>query len=30
VTSTLAGRIRDQARAANERMIATRRLYEFT
>jgi two-component system, OmpR family, sensor histidine kinase KdpD len=30
VTSALAGRIRDQARAANERMIATRRLYEFT
>jgi two-component system, OmpR family, sensor histidine kinase KdpD len=30
VTSALAGRIRDQARAANERTIATRRLYEFT
>lgn len=30
VTSALAGRIRDQARAANERVIATRRLYEFT
>src|SRR5436190_5532937 len=30
VTSTLAGRIRDQARTANQRMIATRRLYEFT
>ena len=30
VTSALAGRIRDQARAANERMVATRRLYEFT
>jgi two-component system, OmpR family, sensor histidine kinase KdpD len=30
VASALAGRIRDQARAANERMIATRRLYEFT
>jgi two-component system, OmpR family, sensor histidine kinase KdpD len=30
VTSALAGRIRDQARAANERMIATQRLYEFT
>src|SRR4051795_851977 len=30
VTSALAGRIRDQARTANERMIATRRLYEFT
>jgi two-component system sensor histidine kinase KdpD len=30
VSSALAGRIRDQARAANERMIATRRLYEFT
>ena len=30
VTSARAGRIRDQARAANERMIATRRLYEFT
>ena len=30
VTSALAGRIRDHARTANERMIATRRLYEFT
>ena len=30
VTSALAGRVRDQARAATERMIATRRLYEFT
>ncbi|WOH69367.1 DUF4118 domain-containing protein [Bradyrhizobium sp. BWA-3-5] len=30
VSATLAGRIRDQARATNERMIATRRLYEFT
>jgi two-component system sensor histidine kinase KdpD len=30
VTSALAGRVRDQARAANERMIVTRRLYEFT
>jgi len=30
VTSALAGRIRDQARGANQRMIATRRLYEFT
>lgn len=30
VTSALAGRVRDQARAASERMLATRRLYEFT
>ena len=30
VTSALAGRVRDQARAANERVRATRRLYEFT
>jgi two-component system sensor histidine kinase KdpD len=30
VTSALAGRIRDQAAAATERMIATTRLYEFT
>jgi two-component system, OmpR family, sensor histidine kinase KdpD len=30
VTSALAGRVRDQARAASERMIAMRRLYEFT
>jgi two-component system sensor histidine kinase KdpD len=30
VSSALAGRIRDQARATNDRMIATRRLYEFT
>ena len=29
-TSTLAGRIRDQARIAADRMRATRRLYEFT
>jgi two-component system sensor histidine kinase KdpD len=30
VTSTLAGRVRDQARAANERARTMRRLYEFT
>lgn len=30
VTSALAGRVRDQAQAANDRTIATRRLYEFT
>src|SRR3954452_14710079 len=30
VTSALAGRVRDQARAANERARVTRRLYEFT
>jgi two-component system sensor histidine kinase KdpD len=30
VTSALAGRVRDQARIANERARATRRLYEFT
>jgi two-component system sensor histidine kinase KdpD len=30
VTSTLAGRVRDQARAAEERARMTRRLYEFT
>src|SRR4051794_13977492 len=30
VASALAGRVRDQGRAANQRMIATRRLYEFT
>jgi len=30
VTSTLAGRLRDQARAANERARTTHRLYEFT
>ena len=30
VTSALAGRVRDQAHAANERARATRRLYEFT
>lgn len=30
VTSALAGRVRYQARAASERMLATRRLYEFT
>jgi two-component system sensor histidine kinase KdpD len=30
VTSALAGRVRDQARAANERARSTRRLYEFT
>ena len=30
VTSTLAGRIRDQAHAANERARSMRRLYEFT
>ena len=30
VTSALAGRVRDQARAANEARASTRRLYEFT
>jgi two-component system sensor histidine kinase KdpD len=30
VTSTLAGRVRDQAHAANERARTTHRLYEFT
>ena len=30
VTSALAGRVRDQARAANERAVLMRRLYEFT
>src|SRR5215470_14788855 len=30
VTSTLAGRVREQARAANERAVTMRRLYEFT
>jgi two-component system, OmpR family, sensor histidine kinase KdpD len=30
VTSALAGRVRDQARVANERARETRRLYEFT
>jgi two-component system sensor histidine kinase KdpD len=30
VTSALAGRVRDQAQAANERARITRRLYEFT
>jgi two-component system sensor histidine kinase KdpD len=30
VTSALAGRVRDQARAANERARTMRRLYEFT
>jgi two-component system sensor histidine kinase KdpD len=30
ITSTLAGRVRDQAQTAVERMRATRRLYEFT
>lgn len=30
VTSALAGRVRDQARAANERARSMRRLYEFT
>src|SRR5215471_12183617 len=30
VTSTLAGRVREQARAANERAGTMRRLYEFT
>ncbi|MGB9369916.1 MAG: DUF4118 domain-containing protein [Xanthobacteraceae bacterium] len=30
VTSTLAGRLRDQARAANEHARTTHRLYEFT
>jgi two-component system sensor histidine kinase KdpD len=30
VTSALAGRVRDQARAANERAHSMRRLYEFT
>ena len=30
VTSALAGRVRDQVRAANERARTTRRLYEFT
>ena len=30
VTSALAGRVRDHARAADERAHATRRLYEFT
>jgi two-component system sensor histidine kinase KdpD len=30
VTSTLAGRVRDQARVANERARVARRLYEFT
>src|SRR5215213_398407 len=30
VTSALAGRVRDQARAANERARSIRRLYEFT
>src|SRR5207237_7890118 len=30
VTSALAGRVRDQGRAANERARTMRRLYEFT